>query len=49
MFFNAMKRKSWNPSEKDMGVVVPIHNAVNEQSWRKILEWENFQNRFTLF
>lgn len=41
MFFNAMKRKNWDPKEKDMEVVVPIHNAVNEQAWRKILEWEN--------
>ncbi|ORY48313.1 cytochrome c and c1 heme-lyase [Rhizoclosmatium globosum] len=40
MFYNAMKRKNWNPEERDMGVVVPIHNAVNEQCWRKILEWE---------
>ncbi|KAI9106095.1 cytochrome c/c1 heme-lyase [Phlyctochytrium arcticum] len=41
MFFNAMKRKNWDPSEKDMSVVVPIHNAVNEQCWRKIMEWES--------
>ncbi|KAJ3326948.1 hypothetical protein HDU76_012485 [Blyttiomyces sp. JEL0837] len=40
MFYNAMKRKNWKPNERDMGVVVPIHNAVNEQCWRKILEWE---------
>ncbi|KAL1925661.1 uncharacterized protein VTP21DRAFT_544 [Calcarisporiella thermophila] len=40
MFFNAMRRKNWNPREEDMGVVVPIHNAVNEMAWKKILEWE---------
>ncbi|CAO0796857.1 unnamed protein product [Mucor circinelloides] len=40
MFFNAMRRKNWNPEEKDMSVVVPIHNAVNEMAWQKILEWE---------
>jgi len=40
MFFNAMRRKNWDPKEQDMGVVVPIHNAVNEQAWQKILEWE---------
>lgn len=40
MFFNAMRRKNWNPDESDMPVVVPIHNAVNEQAWQKILEWE---------
>ncbi|KAJ3097198.1 hypothetical protein HDU97_005083 [Phlyctochytrium planicorne] len=42
MFYNAMKRKKWNPHEKDMTVVVPIHNAVNEKCWQKILEWETF-------
>lgn len=40
MFFNAMKRKNWSPDERDMQVVVPIHNAVNEMAWQKILEWE---------
>ncbi|CAG8542130.1 5785_t:CDS:2 [Ambispora gerdemannii] len=40
MFFNAMKRKNWQPREEDMRVVVPIHNAVNEKAWQEILEWE---------
>jgi cytochrome c heme-lyase len=40
MFFNAMKRKNWDAKEEDMAVVVPIHNAVNEMAWKKILEWE---------
>ncbi|KAJ2653156.1 Cytochrome c1 heme lyase [Coemansia sp. RSA 1250] len=46
MFFNAMKRKNWNPQEQDMKTVVPIHNIVNEQCWRHILEWEKLhENR----
>ncbi|KAI9268942.1 cytochrome c/c1 heme lyase-domain-containing protein [Phascolomyces articulosus] len=44
MFFNAMRRKNWNPEEKDMSVVVPIHNAVNEMAWMKILEWEKMHH-----
>ncbi|KAJ2740242.1 Cytochrome c1 heme lyase [Coemansia sp. BCRC 34301] len=40
MFFNAMKRKNWNPEIHDMKTVVPIHNAVNERCWNHILEWE---------
>ncbi|CAO3622843.1 unnamed protein product [Cunninghamella blakesleeana] len=40
MFFNAMRRKNWNPKEEDMSTVVPIHNAVNEEAWKRILEWE---------
>lgn len=46
MFFNAMRRKNWNPDEKDMSVVVPIHNAVNEQAWSKILEWEKLHQTY---
>ncbi|KAI8919059.1 cytochrome c/c1 heme-lyase [Powellomyces hirtus] len=41
MFFNAMRRKNWSPDERDMSVVVPIHNAVNEQCWHKIKQWED--------
>ncbi|PVZ99806.1 hypothetical protein BB558_000930 [Smittium angustum] len=41
MFFNAMKRKNWNANEEDMKVIVPMHNAVNEMCWKKILEWES--------
>ncbi|RUS17605.1 cytochrome c/c1 heme-lyase [Jimgerdemannia flammicorona] len=40
MFFNAMRRKNWDPQERDMSIIVPIHNAVNEQAWRKILQFE---------
>ncbi|KAJ2090927.1 Cytochrome c1 heme lyase [Coemansia sp. RSA 1813] len=40
MFFNAMKRKKWDPKEPDMKYVVPIHNAVNEMCWSQILDWE---------
>ncbi|KAF2280591.1 cytochrome c and c1 heme-lyase [Westerdykella ornata] len=40
MFFNAMKRKSYNPNERDMQTIVPIHNAVNERAWKEIKEWE---------
>ncbi|KIM31783.1 hypothetical protein M408DRAFT_63762 [Serendipita vermifera MAFF 305830] len=28
------------PRASDMRVVVPIHNAVNEQTWAKVLAWE---------
>jgi len=27
MFYNAMRRKGWTPSEDDMTAVVAIHNA----------------------
>jgi cytochrome c heme-lyase len=40
MFYNAIKRKNKSAKEEDMRVVVPIHNAVNEESWRRVVEWE---------
>lgn len=36
MFFNAMKRKGWSPSEQDMKQVVAIHNGVNERAWSEV-------------
>ena len=41
MFYNAMRRKDWDPAERDMQTVVPIHNAVNEEAWRLIMQWEH--------
>ncbi|KAK6517275.1 Cytochrome c1 heme lyase [Arthrobotrys megalospora] len=40
MFFDAMKRKDWDPRAEDMRMIVPIHNAVNERAWAEIKEWE---------
>ena len=38
MFFNAMQRKGWRPSEGDMRTVVSIHNAVNERAWAEVIQ-----------
>ena len=40
MFFNAMRRKGFDPQERDMETVVAIHNTVNEQTWDEIRRWE---------
>ena len=40
MFFDAMRRKSYDPKAEDMRAIVPIHNAVNEKAWKEIREWE---------
>ncbi|KAI9829051.1 MAG: Cytochrome c1 heme lyase [Thelocarpon impressellum] len=40
MFFNAMKRKNYDPRTEDMRSIVPIHNAVNERAWMEIKQWE---------
>ncbi|KNC50113.1 CCHL-1 protein [Thecamonas trahens ATCC 50062] len=39
-FYNAMRRKGWEPSEDDMAAVVSIHNSMNELTWRRVLEYE---------
>lgn len=41
MFFDAMKRKNFDPEAKDMKSIIPIHNAVNERAWMEILKWED--------
>lgn len=42
MFWNALVRKgkAEGANEEDMDVVVAIHNNMNENTWRKVLEWE---------
>jgi cytochrome c heme-lyase len=40
MFFDAMRRKAFDPSAPDMRTIVPIHNAVNERAWSEIKTWE---------
>ncbi|GJN92773.1 hypothetical protein Rhopal_005811-T1 [Rhodotorula paludigena] len=39
-FYTALQRKDRNPQARDMGIVVPIHNAVNERVWQQVLDWE---------
>ncbi|WFC99070.1 holocytochrome-c synthase [Malassezia yamatoensis] len=39
-FYNAVRRKNHSANVADMDVVVPIHNAVNEQAWQMIRDWE---------
>ncbi|RKF77718.1 putative serine hydroxymethyltransferase, mitochondrial [Golovinomyces cichoracearum] len=40
MFFDAMRRKGFTTEAANMKTIVPIHNAVNEQAWKEIKEWE---------
>lgn len=35
----------WTPNEADMKSIVNIHNAVNEQSWNQVLQWERVYSR----
>eukprot|EP01023_Acetabularia_acetabulum_P008904 TRINITY_DN13919_c0_g1_i1.p2 TRINITY_DN13919_c0_g1~~TRINITY_DN13919_c0_g1_i1.p2 ORF type:complete len:248 (+),score=23.15 TRINITY_DN13919_c0_g1_i1:827-1570(+) len=42
MFYNALKRKGKGDdvTEEDMDSVVFTHNQLNEDSWRKVMDWE---------
>lgn len=42
MFYNALDRKGHQPRPEDMGVIVTIHNMVNEQTWQQVLKWEDY-------
>ena len=44
MFYNALKRKGKGDdvSESDAETLVAIHNNMNEVTWNKLLEWEQW-------
>lgn len=46
MFWNALVRKgkAEGAKEEDMAVVVAIHNNMNENTWRQVLEWERLHH-----
>eukprot|EP01116_Phalansterium_solitarium_P016038 TRINITY_DN3628_c0_g1_i1.p1 TRINITY_DN3628_c0_g1~~TRINITY_DN3628_c0_g1_i1.p1 ORF type:complete len:238 (+),score=48.53 TRINITY_DN3628_c0_g1_i1:936-1649(+) len=39
-FYNAMKKKGWEPQAAEMPYVVSIHNTINERTWREVMEYE---------
>ena len=42
MFYNALvrKNKAEDVEESDMDSVVMVHNAMNEDTWRRVAQWE---------
>jgi cytochrome c heme-lyase len=39
-FYNAMRKKGYNPPIESIPSVLKIHNAVNERSWLQVRKWE---------
>jgi len=39
-FYNAMRKKGYQPPIESIPSVLQIHNAVNERSWSQICKWE---------
>eukprot|EP01122_Echinamoeba_exundans_P004278 TRINITY_DN14296_c0_g1_i1.p1 TRINITY_DN14296_c0_g1~~TRINITY_DN14296_c0_g1_i1.p1 ORF type:complete len:277 (-),score=19.30 TRINITY_DN14296_c0_g1_i1:47-877(-) len=44
-FYNAMRRKGWEPEAKDVPYVVSIHNTINEKCWAGVMEYEQFHEK----
>eukprot|EP01035_Chromulina_nebulosa_P020099 gene20099-26096_t len=42
-YYNAMRRKGYNPNESDVPAILYIHNMVNEEGWRRIKDWESLR------
>jgi cytochrome c heme-lyase len=42
-YYNAMRKKGYNPQEGDVSVILAIHNMVNERGWSQIKEWEGLR------
>lgn len=40
-FYNALKRKGWDTREDDVETMVNIHNFLNEECWKQVIDWEN--------
>jgi cytochrome c heme-lyase len=40
-FYNALVRKGWETPEKEIPVIVDIHNFINEECWNQIKYWES--------
>lgn len=42
MFWRALERKNktYGATKEDMRSVINVHNSVNEETWRKIIRWE---------
>lgn len=42
MFYNALQRKGKGDDvkEEDMDSVIAVHNSMNDQTWQKVVQWE---------
>ena len=47
-FFHALLRRNKTAEEETMEAVVYVHNAVNEESWEQILEYESLHKEVCL-
>lgn len=47
-FYNAMKKKGWNPNAADVPSVVSIHNTINERCWQHIMEYEKLHAQYVI-
>ncbi|GJJ11260.1 hypothetical protein Clacol_005492 [Clathrus columnatus] len=43
-FHNALLRKGMETAEEDVGMMVQVHNWLNEVAWNEVLKWEQKAN-----
>lgn len=48
-FYNALARKGYETDEKDIPVILAIHNDLNEQSWQEVCKWEKETSEYFFF
>ena len=48
-YYNAMKKKGWNPQEEEVPYIVSIHNAINEKCWQGVMKYEKFHSKYVSF
>lgn len=48
MLLRVVQRKGYNPDEKDVPVILAIHNTVNEQGWSMLKQWEAMQGWYEI-
>ena len=45
-FYNAMKKKGWEPRAEEMSAVVSVHNTINERTWREVMDYEQLHTEY---
>ncbi len=44
-FYNAMRKKGWDPNVEDTPATVAVHNTINEHTWKEVLKYEQMHSR----
>jgi cytochrome c heme-lyase len=45
-FYTALMRKKFDTDDRDVPIMLSIHNEMNEQCWQEIKRWESLHEKF---